>query len=186
MSNGSQRSLEKSGSVWFTLLVSKYSTPLAVWLVCVGMYLYRRPTKVYLLSAFLLTVGAVLNMLYPYLVIRLGEVKPRMANARLIINLCINAVFVYYWGDVWPPIWLLFVLTPVATAIYGSRTKTIAVSASVAALLVIIQFTRSSQGLSEWAKQITYAHFIVVLSLIINELARLAKRNLSAFPSAAL
>jgi hypothetical protein len=165
-------------NVRYVLLVNKYASPLAVFLVCLGVMFCRPEGIVRLVSVALALFGYVFNMFYRYFIKNQSVVKPWVVNSRLGINLAVDVVLVYLLGEYWPPMWLLLALAPVATAIYGTRTRTAIVSTGVSLLLLGIQAVRPSASAAQWAQQICYGLFIVFLSLMVNELAQWAKGNL--------
>jgi hypothetical protein len=94
---------------------------------------------------------------------------------RLYTNLAINCVLVYLLGGYWTPIWLLFVLTPAATAVYGSRRKTLATACGVSALLLFSHGLRKFNAPVDWGGAWVEALFILFLSLFLNELSELTR-----------
>jgi hypothetical protein len=70
-------------------------------------------------------------------------------------------------------IWLILALTPIASAIYGSRRNTLMKAAVVSALLVGIQAARPDRTWLAWGEQAAHISFIVLISLLVNRLASL-------------
>src|SRR5262249_43145441 len=106
-----------------------------------------------------------------------GGVPRGLGAFRLYTNLAVNCVLVYLLGGYWTPIWLLFVLTPAATAVYGSRKRTWWTSGVVSALLLGSHALRGLNAPVDWGGVWVEALFIVFLSLFLNELAALARRE---------
>jgi hypothetical protein len=104
-------------------------------------------------------------------------VPPGLGALRLYTNLAVNCVLVYLLGGYWTPIWLLFVLTPAATAVYGSRNRTLWTSTIVSALLLGSHAFRGLNAPIDWGVAWVQALFILFLSLFLNEIAGLARRT---------
>ena len=81
-----------------------------------------------------------------------------IGNIRITTNFVANVFLVYLLGTFWGPMWLLFVLTPVATALYASWQKTFVAAAISSAALLGIYYSRA---------------FIILISLFVNSIARL-------------
>ncbi len=163
-------------------LVGRYATPLAILLVSFGIF-FSPPTKFFLcLSIGLLLLGMIFNLSYGRIIKHLDD-KARgiMAKFRMGINVGINAVLIYILGNHWQPMWLLLALTPIATAIYSTRKHTIGMSLSVSVLLLLIHLTRGDNAPHAWGQQIAYVSFILLISLMINELAHLALKRGNGF-----
>lgn len=156
-------------------LVNRYATPLAVILVAMGIVLSQPLPAVRNMSVALLAFGIVFNLGFVYALERLGEYKSGLVKMRLAINLAVNVILVYLLGGYWQPIWLLLALTPMATAIYESKTKTLFVSAGVSAILLAIFATRGMNAPLDWGQQLAHAAFIILVSLMMNGLSQLAR-----------
>ena len=157
------------------ILVNQYSAPFAIFLIALGITVSQPQGIVRIVSVGLLFLGIIINMATASFLKRNTGVKPWFLEFRLCANLGINIVIVDLLGSYWPPIWLLLALTPLATAIYSTRARTLRVAIGVSLLLLAIQATRPVHSPMEWGQQIAYAAFILLLSPMINDLARLAK-----------
>ena len=82
-------------------------------------------------------------------------------------------LLVYLLGTFWGPMWLLFVLTPVATALYASGLRTFVTAAVSSAALLGIYWSRGLEGPVGWGQASLHAAFIVFISLFVNSIARL-------------
>lgn len=151
-------------------LVSRYATPLAVLLVTLGVVISQPVSPVKELSIGLLLFGLVFNYAAVPVLARMKDASC-CVHVRLFINLGVNALIVYFLGGYWKPAWLLLALTPLATAVYDSWNKTLLTSLGVGALLLLIQATRKLGSPLEWAEQGANVLFIVLVSLLVNELA---------------
>ena len=76
---------------------------------------------------------------------------------------------VWLLGAVWTPCWLLLALTPLATAIYGSRARTLAMACGVSAFVLLRYLLQSTISPLDLGEQLTYCAFILLGSLMINE-----------------
>lgn len=154
-------------------LVNRYATPLAIILVALGLFLSQPTMPVRNIIVCLLLFSIVFNLV-TVKIIKRGD-GTGFIKLRMFINFAVNVALVYYLGGYWLPIWLLLALTPLATAIYDTRSKTLFVSIGISAILLIIQSTRRPNDLIDWGQQLAYASFIILVSLMINELSTLTK-----------
>ncbi|MFA6319108.1 MAG: prepilin-type N-terminal cleavage/methylation domain-containing protein [Elusimicrobiota bacterium] len=151
-------------------LVSRYATPLAVLLVALGVAISQPVSPVKELSIGLLVFGLVFNYAALPFISKMKD-PSCCVHIRVFVNLAANALIVYLLGGYWKPAWLLLALTPLATAVYDSWNKTLASSLVVGALLLLIEATRKLSSPLEWAETAANALFIVLVSLLVNELA---------------
>jgi len=169
-----------------SILINKYATPLAILLTALGIVLSQPTGAVRIISLSLLVFGIVLNTVTLYAIKRSTETKAWFMELRMCLNLGVNTILVYFLGAYWPPIWLLLALTPVATAVYSTRAQTLRVSGGVSFLLLVIHAARRLNSPAEWGQQIACVIFILLLSLMINELAhatKLSKTKWNSSPS---
>jgi hypothetical protein len=159
----------------FAILINRYATPLAILLTALGVALSQPKGTVRIISITLLVFGIVFNTASLSVIKLAHEAKPWFMELRLCINLGINLTLVYFLGGYWPPIWLLLALTPIATAVYSTRAQTLRVAAGVSVLLLAIHSARRLNSPMEWGQQAACVAFILLLSLMINELAQLAR-----------
>src|SRR3989338_3703761 len=105
-------------------LIGGYATPLAVGLVGTGLILAPLDARARATGTVLMLFSLVFNVAAVPMAARMPE-APRtlFAKIRATINLWINVVLVLILGRVWPPVWLLFMLPAVATAVYGDRRR---------------------------------------------------------------
>ena len=133
--------------------------------------------KVIKFSGILIIVSLLFNFVTAYL----SQVKPSLSNiimyTRVIFNFLINIFLVYVLVGFWAPMWLLFVLTPVAVAIYGNIKNTILISILVSSTLLSIYGIKGLSSLNGWAEAITNSIFIVMLSLFIHTLVTIIHRK---------
>ncbi len=151
-------------------LVGKYFTPLAVLIVANGVILTRPPSPVYEVSIGLLVFSIFFNLLSKKWID--GAKGGWQLNVRIVVNLAVNVALVYLLGVYWKPIWLLLLLTPIATAIYGSQNKTIAYSVFSTVVLVVLASQQPEVSPIEWAEQVTYGLFIILMSVAIFQLSQ--------------
>lgn len=161
-------------------VVNRYATPLAVLLVTLGVILTQPASPVREISIGLLLFGIVFNVgSAAYIQKRAveGHPTPGLVKARLWANLGANSLLVYYLGEFWSPMWLLLTLTPIATAIYGTRKQTIKSAATVAIILLVIQGLRADNSPVDWGQQIIHIAYTVLLSLLANELVSVGREK---------
>ena len=152
------------------VLVNRYFTPYAVVLVLLGLALSQPQGYVGPLCIGLLVLTGLFNMATAAAAKSAGSMSRVVSQVRIYLNLGVNVVLVYVLGGFWTPIWLLFVLTPVATAVYGTRQRTIAVSSGVAALLIATYGVRRLYAPVDVGSAVVEGAFIVFISLFVNEL----------------
>src|SRR6185295_2099130 len=101
------------------------------------------------------------------------EWAKKIGYIRIVTNFVANVALVYLLGTFWGPMWLLFVLTPVATALYASWTRTFVTAAISSAALLGIYYSRGLEGTVGWGQASLHAAFIIFISLFVNSIARL-------------
>lgn len=163
---------QSNRDVRLVMLVSRYATPFAILLVVLGIVLASPAKMPRDISIGLLAFSILFNVVAVNAIRKLAETMPWIKKMRMLINLAVNVILVYELGPFWPPMWLLLALTPIATAIYEGPTQTLMVSASTSALIIGIHLTRGGGSPQEWGQTLSYAAFIILLSLLINELTQ--------------
>jgi hypothetical protein len=171
-------SAQTDHNVRMVVLVSRYATPFAILLVLMAIIL-ASPVSLVVRNASiaLLAFSIVFNVAAVGLIRRLTERMPWIKSARMAINLAVNIALVYILGPFWPPMWLLLALTPIATAIYEGPTRTLLASSGTAVLIVAIHLLHGGGSPHEWGEVLSYAAFIVLISLLINELTQASYPN---------
>jgi hypothetical protein len=159
------------------VLVNRYATPFAILLVVLGIVLSSPQGSVRNMSIALLAFSIFFNVMAVGVIRSLSESMPWIKKARLLINLAVNFILVYILGPFWPPMWLLLALTPIATAIYEGPAQTLLTSAGTSALIVIIHLIRGGNTPHQWGETISYAAFIILMSMLINELTQASYPN---------
>jgi uncharacterized membrane protein len=125
----------------------------------------------------LLAFSIFFNVIAVAAIQKLVETSSALKKMRMLINLAVNVLLVYLLGPFWPPMWLLLALTPIATAIYEGPAQTLLSSAGIAALIVGIHILRGGGSPHEWGQVLSYAAFIILMSLLINELTQASYPN---------
>ncbi len=167
----------------FTRLIDRFFTPFAATMVVAAMWLgyAEAKEKYWALGIVTLLVGFNETSLYaarrnPLWALRIG-------HTRLVTNFSATIILVYLLGTFWGPMWLLFVLTPVATALYADWKKTIWTSVASAGALLGIYASRGLSGSVGWGQASLHAAFIVFISLFVNSIARLVMQIKSGGPA---
>jgi hypothetical protein len=163
---------ENNRDLRLLVLVGRFATPFAIMLVSLGIIFSQPPVAQRNLSVMLLVFSVIFNLLGAGVIRRLSEGRPWVKKARMLVNLAVNVVLVHQLGPFWPPMWLLLALTPIATAIYEGPSQTLIVSAGTSALILGIHLLRGASTPYEWGQTLSYAVFIVLMSLLINELTQ--------------
>ncbi|MFH1282290.1 MAG: hypothetical protein ABII27_01335 [bacterium] len=156
----------------FISLINKYCTPFAIVLILSALVFVNFEKATQYLVIILLGISVILNMLTAWLVKIKPEKASKIALLRLSSNLTFNILFMYIIGSFWGPLWLLFLLTPLAMSLYSSTKITLAVSISTASLLLLIYGLRGMHGSVGWGQAFNHAFFIVFISMFVNSLAK--------------
>ena len=157
------------------VLLNRYFTPFALVMVGMGLALSQPKGYVGPLCVGLLIFTGLFNFATAKMARMTGEATKRMSTVRMGVNLSVNVLLVYLLGGYWTSIWLLFVLTPVATAVYSTRERTAAVSAGVSGLLLGTHAIRGLNAPVDWGQAVVHALFIVFLSMFIHELVEMVR-----------
>lgn len=152
-------------------MMTRYGTPLAVFLVLLGLWAAPFSARVRAACGAAIGFGVLFNLVMLRVLIGRQARSPGIVLFRLFTNLSVNVALVYLMGGLWRPIWLLLALTPLATALYESRSKTLVSAASVSLLLLSVSLIRGIETRVEWMEVFAYAAFIMVFSLLLNELS---------------
>ncbi len=168
----------------FIRLVDRFFTPFAATLVLAAMVLGYAEASTKRVALGLLIVQVIFNEVSVYLARRNAEWTRRIGTIRLVSNFLANIVLVYLLGTFWGPMWLLFVLTPVATALHADWRKTVITAVVSAGALLGIYAARGLEGSVGWGQASLHAAFIVFISLFVNSIARMVMQIKSAGPAA--
>lgn len=158
------------------LLINRFFTPFAIVLILSAIIFVDFETRVQNLVLGLLGLSIVLNLITASLIKRKPEWSGKISSLRLSANLIFNILFMYYLGSFWGPLWLLFLLTPIATGLYSSMKTTLLVSVGIASLLLLIYGLRGMHGIVGWGQTSIHALFIVFISMFVNSLSRLIRK----------
>lgn len=158
-------------------LVNRYSTPFAILLVAMGIILSNPIGWARNLSITLLLAGVLLNIAVVAWLRRRPDSTPWLVPARMTANVLINISLVYVLGRFWPPLWLLLALTPLASAIYSDRRRTLVAATGVSAALAGVAWLHGASSPIEWGTAAAQAAFIVLVSLMVNDLAALGREG---------
>ncbi|MCX5794301.1 MAG: hypothetical protein NTY77_02240 [Elusimicrobia bacterium] len=157
-----------------THLVNRYFTPLGVLLVANGIILAELPLRLKAVSSVLMVFSILFNSLSIGWIDH-GDAAGRRLRVRVWVNFAVSVLQVYIFGPAWPPAWLLLILTPIASAIYGSRGNTILFSFLASAAILVVHALRGPSGPIGWAVQVNCGAFIILLSLGLYALSRIVR-----------
>lgn len=156
-------------------LIGGYATPLAVGLVGTGLIMAPLDPKPVRIGTSLMLFSLVFNVAAVPLAARMSDrSRAIFSKVRATINLWINIFLVVLLGRVWPPIWLLFMLPAVATAVYGDRRRTLVTSGFLSAVLAIIHAFIGPRTPLGWGIIAVEIAFLILTSLMINDLVHAA------------
>lgn len=164
----------------FVRLVDRFFTPFAVTMVVAATWLgYAEPREQHIALG-LVGVLAVFNEISVYAARKRPAWTKTVSYTRLITNFVANIMLVYLLGTFWGPMWLLFVLTPVATALHAEWKKTLLTAVISAAALLGIYASRGLSGPVGWGQASLHAAFIIFISLFVNSIARMVMQMKAA------
>ena len=158
-----------------THLVNRYFTPLAVLLVANGIILAELPLMSRAVSAGLLVFSILFNSMSIGWIDRGDAAQGGRLRLRIYVNFAVSVLQVYILGQAWPPAWLLLMLTPVASAIYGARNNTFLFSFLAFAAILVLHALRGPSGPIAWAMQVNCGAFIILMSLALYELSQIIR-----------
>lgn len=154
-------------------LINKYFTPFALFLILSAAFVSPADRTTVLIAIALFLISIFFNLF----TVRLIDAKHRnikfIGNVRVISNFVIDIVIVWLLIGMWGPLWLLFVLTPVAGAIYYDRKKSFFIAIISASTLLTIYFFRGLEGWVGWGQAVTHAGFIVLITMFVSSLCRI-------------
>jgi len=168
----------------FIRVVNRFFTPFAVVMVLAAMALGYAEPAVYRAALAIAIALVAFNEGSVWLASRYGEYTTGIGHARILTNFIGNVALVYMLGTFWGPMWLLFVLTPVATALYADWKKTVMTAVISSGALLAIYASRGLEGPIGWGQASLHAAFIVFISLFVNSIARMIMQIKSAGPLA--
>jgi PAS domain S-box-containing protein len=157
----------------FIRLIDRFFTPFATLLVLGAAGIgFAEPWAKKVSVALVLTLF-IFNEVSVALARKHNEWAKKIGYTRIVTNFLANIVLVYMLGTFWGPMWLLFVLTPVATATYADWQQTTITAVISAAALLGIYASRGLEGAVGWGQAGVHAAFIVFISLFVNSVARM-------------
>jgi hypothetical protein len=151
--------------------INDYFNPFAIILIFSAAYLSAPGIKRVALSIGLVIFSALLNIITEYFALKTPKISRALINIRLIANFFINFMLVYMLINFWGPMWLLFVLTPVATAVYETRLKTVIATSLSCLALIIIYLHNGLYGVGFWGQGLNHVLFLGMLPFFIKSLA---------------
>jgi len=168
----------------FIRVVNRFFTPFALAMVLAAMWLGYAEPQTYRAALGIAIALVIFNEISVWAARRHVEFTTLIGYVRIATNFVANVALVYMLGTFWGPMWLLFVLTPVATALYADWKKTVITSVISAGALLGIYASRGLEGAVGWGQASLHAAFIVFISLFVNSIARMIMQIKSAGPAA--
>lgn len=166
---------DKYDSQRLVTLIGYFATPFALFLGGLAVLFADAGGAPKTISVGLMGFSAFFNVVFPRFLKEQDTTKKGWnVKFRLYLNLGVNTGIVFLLGDEFPPLWLLLALTPLATAIYGNQRRTLINAGTASVILLVIQALRPDTGLKDWAVLSVEVAFIVLISLLINGVSRLA------------
>ncbi len=157
----------------FIRTVDRFFTPFAMILVLAGTWIGYAETWAKHVSVGLLFFLFIFNEVSVALARKHVAWAKNIGYTRIVTNFLANVALVYMLGTFWGPMWLLFVLTPVATALYADWSRTVWTALISAGSLLAIYYSRGLEGAVGWGQASLHAAFIVFISLFVNSIARM-------------
>ncbi|MFH2202535.1 MAG: hypothetical protein ABIJ96_05440 [Elusimicrobiota bacterium] len=151
-----------------THTVSNYFTPLSIFLVGSGFIVSMPPSPKREFIIGLIVFSALLNMISFDWLGTSPEQRRKRVLLRVWLNTATNILLVYFFGFYWKPIWLLLLLSPMGSALYGTQMQTLATSYAALIALMVIQMLRpEAYSAARYAEQGAYGIFIVLICLAL-------------------
>jgi hypothetical protein len=152
-------------------LINLYLTPLAIILVLMAI-IFSQPIGIALYGSIaLIWLGIINNTLTA----TLAKKNPLLVKVRMVLNILINVLLVYLLIGFWGPIWYLFLMTPIATAVYSSRLQTFIMSLVMSGLLILVYYAKGVVSPAAWGQAMSRIFLIFFLSLFISALIQQKK-----------
>ncbi|MBI4669361.1 MAG: PAS domain-containing protein [Elusimicrobia bacterium] len=163
-------------NVQFISLVNRYFMPFAVLMVTTALIWGLAEKWEKYTAAGILAGVVAFNYFMGWHSKRIPEGQAGLKRLHIPINFIALGVMVYFLGTLWGPMWLLFLLTPLAASLYAGRLTTVIVAVLSAGVLLGIYYQRGLTGTIGWVQVCLHAVFIVFVSLFVNSLAGLVSR----------
>lgn len=157
-------------------VVGRYATPLAILVIAAGIFLAQPPGRGRKAATLLMVFGILFNIGMLRMIKREAAGRS-VVMARLFANVFLNTFIFYLLAPYWPPIWLLLALSPLAAAIYSSRQDTLKAAGVVTVTMLIVHNLRGGSSDASWGQQAVQCAFVVLISLLVNDLAVLAREG---------
>ncbi|OGS43051.1 MAG: hypothetical protein A2539_02525 [Elusimicrobia bacterium RIFOXYD2_FULL_34_15] len=151
-------------------IVNSYFTPFATVLILVAIFIAHPGTALTFIFLGVMLFSFLFNEITNQILKKHANLAIIISNIRLFVNFLLNICIVYFLGGFWGPLWLLFVLTPIATAIYSDAKKTMIMALISSGTLLIIYLVRGLTGIISWGQAFSHVWFIIIISLFINKL----------------
>ena len=155
-----------------THLVNRHFTPLAVLLVANGVILGRPPFPQRDIAFALLILGIIFNFFSNRWIDRSPLSAGWKLDIRIYFNIAVNVLLVYILQPYWEPAWLLLLLGPLASAMYGQCAKAMGTGFFNAGALLVLGWLRGFASPIEWARAMTYGMCILLLTLAVYGLSQ--------------
>lgn len=161
----------------FVLILNHYFTPFVIILISAGLLFapIELELKKWILGILIFSVT--FNIVTRYIAAKWPMTSLILGYLRVGTNFVCNILFVYLMGGAWGPVWLLFVLAPLAMAMYSTRKKTLIMAFVAALTLGAIYYFRGLSSSTGWAQVGIHMGFIFFISLFVNTLAQLAREH---------
>ncbi len=161
----------------FISLINKFFTPFVAITVVAALIWGLAQNWEKGVAAVILVGIAIFNWVMAKMAARPSGIFLTLVRLHTPLNFIAFSALVYFLGTLWGPMWLLFVLIPLATSLYAGRGTTLAVSVISAVVLLAIYDSRGLSGSVGWAQAFLHAVFIVFISLFVQALTTLVSRT---------
>lgn len=161
----------------FLKLLNRYFTPFAILLVFSGVsFSNPNPTDAYY-SLLVLAVSVAFNIATAFVAMNTPHLVRFLGYTRMAVNLGFNTILFYLLGSYWGPMWLLFLLGPVAAAVYGTKQRTI-LSAGISSILLLgVYLVKGAIFKQTLGQALMHICFIFFLGLFVHALSQLARER---------
>ncbi|MBI2071061.1 MAG: PAS domain-containing protein [Elusimicrobia bacterium] len=163
-------------NVQFISLINRFFMPFTVAMVVAAMIWGLAETYEKYIATVILAGLVAFNYFVGWQAQQPGHSDHGIKRFHTPVNFLGLGSLVYLLGTLWGPMWLLFVLTPLAASLYTDRLATAAIAVLSAVFLLGIYEHRGLTGTIGWAQAFLHALFIVFVSMFANALANLVSR----------
>jgi len=157
-------------------MLNRYFTPFALILILSAIYFSEPEPADTKMSLAILAVSILVNWWFSANTYRFIHWSRQMRVLQVWINFIWSAPLVYLLVPYWAPMWLLFVMAPVTSALYMNFWQTLGTSLVSAGTMLLVYYFKNLLEGPALGMACVHASFIVIFSLFVHSLAQAALR----------